>query len=429
MPLIKPPTPLSKPSTPQAASKQVPPFIQCPRPTWVADKSDWLQITSPTHFTNFDICPDCYNASLKPAAYARLISPAPPRPEGVSTRCDFSDLWIRVAWAWLYSQGAPDLTLLGQVADVQDPEGTCPNLAQKESGHEGSEKPSATRTWYCLTDPKTDGLIEDMTVCSDCVSHIYTVAPCLRDIFAAAGCSRQVLATCDLMVPNEARTLKYLDQFINVAEKTMETGTRDVTPLTDFVKKWATVPPCRMFERVQGEKCYTLATQAPEWTICEECYITHVHPLHASSPEPRLLSQISASSHPPPAGFACQLYSPRLQQYFQDAVSTNDLASLRQKIMARDRKLQETMQELERLKMQLAQQNMQIKSHQQMALINQQSALSSSLAWQVSSGWIKPTDFSATNASMSQATQIAIQADMTTASIRQLEKEWADFWE
>jgi septal ring factor EnvC (AmiA/AmiB activator) len=83
-----------------------------------------------------------------------------------------------------------------------------------------------------------------------------------------------------------------------------------------------------------------------------------------------------------------------LQQYFQDAVSTNDLATLRQKIVARDRKLQETKQELERLKIQLAQQNMQIRSHQQMALINQQSALSSSLAWQVSSGWIKPVSLS-----------------------------------
>jgi hypothetical protein len=30
---------------------------------------------------------------------------------------------------------------------------------------------------------------------------------------------------------------------------------------------------------------------------------------------------------------------------------------------------------------------------------------------------------------MNQATQIAMQADVTTANIRQLEKEWADFWE
>ena len=403
MPLIKPPTPSSTPQASSSTTKQVPPFAACPRPNFVEGKEDWLQITSPKHFTNFDICPDCYNTSFKPTAYAQFISPAPPRPQVVSTRCDFSDLWIRIAWAWLFSQGAPDLSLLGQVAEIQDSEGACPNLAQISSGESSrdgdNEKPSTTRTWYCLLNPQTGSLIEDLTVCSDCISHIYTICPCLRGIFAAAAGGQPCLATCDLMISGEARTLMYMDQIIDVAETTISTGTRDVEPLTSFVRKWAAIPTCGKFKRVQGQKCYSIPTQVPEWTICEECYITHVEPLStstsspssASSPSP-ILPQISASPYPPPSGFTCQLYSARLQQYFADALSTSDLGGLRTKILARDRKLQETKQELERLKLALAQQRMQMKAHQDMALIAQQSAFSSSLAWQMGGGY-KPVSW------------------------------------
>lgn len=401
MPLLKTSAPLTSSASASApAKRQVPPFTNCTRTSFISDKSDWLHITSPQYFTNFDICPDCYEISLKPTNYAHFISPAPPRPEGVSTRCDFSDLWVRIAWSWLYMQNAPDLSLLGQVAEVQDPQGSCPNLDRENEDVKNGEKPSATRTWYCLLDTKTGGMVEDMTVCSDCVSHIYTIMPCLRGIFAPAAGGQQALATCDLMLPASEsamyseRTLTYLDRFIEVAEKTLETGQRDVTSLTDFVKKWASVPVCKPFKRVTGERCYSFSTQVPEWTVCEECYLTHVHPLYSNSPQPMILSQISQSPSPPPSGFQCQLYSPRLQQYFQDAVSTNDLQGLRQKVLARNHKLEEVKRELEKLKMAYAQQKTQANYHWQMMQMQQQSAMVTSLAWQVGGSWGGPVRLS-----------------------------------
>jgi hypothetical protein len=289
---------------------------------------------------NFDICPDCFNTSIKPTPYARYVTPAPPKPDEVSTQCDFSSLWIRIAWAWLYTQNAPDLSLLGQVAEIQPTEGQCPNLAQEPAQQDKGEKAPATRTWYCLIDPKTNSLVEDMTICSDCVSHIHTMLPALQGIFAPAVNGEKVLATCDLMLPKHERTTKYIDQFLDTAEKAQEKGYRDVSGLVEYIKRWAPVPVCKKWEKVSGEKAYGL-NGVPEWTICEECFMEHVRPLYDQIPQPHILRHIT---HPqiPPAGFSCQMYSARLRGYFADAVASgaDDLSVLRQRVQARANKLQ-----------------------------------------------------------------------------------------
>ncbi|KAF2180333.1 hypothetical protein K469DRAFT_672760 [Zopfia rhizophila CBS 207.26] len=430
MPLVRPP-PTSNTSsiTSSQPTKQIPPFANCKRTQFEAGKNDWFQITAPHHYTNFDVCPDCFNSSIKPTAYARFFSPQPPKPEGVRTRCDFSDLWVRIAWAWLYSQGVPDLTLLGSITEMQDPEGSCPNLDSENEEVKKKQKPSATRTWYCLRDPRTGELVEDLTVCSHCILQIDTITPCLRGIFVPAAGGQKVAATCDLMVPYSERTIKYLDQFIDVAEKTLKTGYRIVTPLTDYVKKWAPIPTCPKSTRIQGRKCWSMSSAVPEFTVCEECYIEHIQPA-LSKPSPALVfSQLSIQPQIPPSGFHCQLSSPRLQQYWADACSTSDLALLRQKIMQRNTKSNEFTQKLEGMRMQYEQQKIQAKFHYDMMLMEQSSALNASLAWQIGGGWGGPTDFRATNAHMSQGAQMEMQANMTLANMQMVEKEWKDFWE
>lgn len=260
MPLIRAP-PQQSASSPSVAqhAKQLPTLGECPRPNFVAGHSDWLQIVWPKPFPDFDICPDCYNTSFRNTRYGPCISTAAPKPENVSTRCDFSDLWNRVAYAWLYTQITPDLTLMGSVSEIQhDEDGACPNLNLDDPEVKKGGKPAMTRKWYCLHDPKLDMLIEDVTVCSDCVAHVNLICPGLNGIFRPVENGQKLLATCDLMMlgDGQARCVDYLDQIINVAENALQTGVRDVTPLVDYIKKWANIPFCKKGGVVAGETQY-----------------------------------------------------------------------------------------------------------------------------------------------------------------------------
>ncbi|KAF2006750.1 hypothetical protein P154DRAFT_455656 [Amniculicola lignicola CBS 123094] len=431
MPLIKQAPPSASSTTTTSTGKPaVPPFADCTRTTFEPGKTDWFQITG---IPDIDICPDCYNTSIKPTPYSRFISTASPKPEDVSTRCDFGDTWIRIAWAWTYTQSFPDLSLLGQVAQIAPAEGKCPNLDTENEEVKKGGKPPASRVWYCLNDPKTGELVEDMTMCSHCITHICTILPSLNGIFLPAAGGQQALATCDLMVPKQSRTFKYIDQILEVAEKALDSGReRDVTPLVAYIRKWAPIPVCPKWERVSGQKCYNMASVAPEWTICEECYITHIGPITnpatAPFPRPLILMQISATPSVPSSGFTCQLYSARLQQYFKDACTTNNVADLKRKVGERDRKLVEVKRELERMRAQYDQFRMQAEYHYQMMVINQSSALAHSIGW-VGSGWSVPTNTHATNESMNRGGEAALQADMIWANLKALEKEWADDWE
>ncbi|KAF2268200.1 hypothetical protein CC78DRAFT_540950 [Lojkania enalia] len=431
MPLIRPPptAPQASTSSPSLENKTAPPFAPCTRSQFTAGKNDWLQITSPHPFPNIDICPDCFNTSIKNTYYAQFIKPAAEKPEDVSTRCDLSIIWMKIAYAWLYTHNYPDLSLLGTLSELQDPEGACPNLDSESVEVKKGGKASSTRTWYCLHDPRTDSLVDEMTICSNCVTILTTITPQLRGVFAAAEGGQKVLATCDLMVPSQDRTAQYIDQFLGVAENVIKDGHRDVTPAIEYIKKWAPIPYCPKFNNVSGQKCWSLSHVVPEWTICEQCYITHVAPLYHKSPQPLVLSQVSALPQAPQGKFHCQLYSPRLQQYWQDACTTNDLAGLQHKIRERDQKMVEVKQKLEHMAMQYEQQKMQAQYHFQMMNIEQANAMTASMSWSVGGYYGVPADFRGANAQMSQAGQLYLQANMILDNYRMLEKEWADYWE
>lgn len=183
----------------------------------------------------------------------------------------------------------------------------------------------------------------------------------------------------------QARCVDYLDAIIDVAEATMKTGTRDVAPLVTHIRKWAPIPFCPKYNVVENRTQYTLPTSVPEFTACEECYTKHIAPLRSKSPLPRVLSQLQSSMPIAGTGFSCDLYSPRLQKYFADAVTTNDLASYRQKLIARNNKLQETKLQLERMGQEHRQLQVQSDMHMQLMLNEARSAASQSLAWTMSS--------------------------------------------
>ncbi|KAF1944666.1 hypothetical protein EJ02DRAFT_452271 [Clathrospora elynae] len=433
MPLVRPPTQQSTSSSSVTAQTNgLPIFKPCPRSNFVAGHNDWLAVTSPKPFLDFDICPDCYNTSFHNTRYQACISPSPAKLENVGTKCDFSERWIRNAFAWLFIQCQPDLNLMGEVASIQrDEDGVCPNFNFEDPEVKKGGRPAVKRTWYCLQDPKTGTLVEELTACSDCVEHIKLIFPCLKSIFAPVADGQKLLATCDMMTigDGEARCLEYFDSLASVAQATLETGTRDITPLIEYIKTWAPVPICQKGNAVAGQKRYSLPTTIPEFTACEECYLKHIAPNLAMSPPPIIVSQLQYDMPATGAGFMCDLFSPRLQQYWKDAALTNDVATYRQKLIARNNKMQEINLQLGRMKQEYQQLKMQSEMHIQQCRIEQMRATTANMAW-MSTGWIgPPIDWGATNAQMSRGGEFAIKAAMTLDKMTALEKEWADYWE
>jgi hypothetical protein len=393
MPLVRPPPLPPRPSSDSAApqTKQSPTLGLCRRSKFTQGHNDWLQIKSPRPIPNFDICPDCYNTSFRNTRYASLISAGPAKLANSSCVCDFSFLWVRLAYMWLFQQGQPDLSLLGEVASIQeDKDGICPNFNMEDPEVKNGGRPTVTRTWYCIQDPKTGSLVEEMTACSFCVTHVNVIFPCLKRMFVPAVNGQRLQGTCDLMTQanGQQRCMEYIDQIASVAQSTLETKTRDLTPLIDFVRKWGPVPTCQQGKLVLGQKQYSFPSTVPEFTACEECYLKHIAPLYSNSPQPAILSHLE-EKEPQNGGFLCDLYSPRLQSYFTDACRTNDISTFRQKLTARNNKMQEVEIQLGRMKQQIQQLKVQERMHRNQMIVAQSQARMSSMQWAVS-GWSAP---------------------------------------
>jgi hypothetical protein len=431
MPLVRPPTQQSAASSyGTGAQPQQATIKPCPRPNPTQGLNDWLVVTSPKPIPNLDICPGCYNTSFRNTRYDSCISPALKRSANYTVQCDFSQLWIRFAYAVLYVQGQPNLNLLGEMAAIQrDADDICPNFNLEDPEVKKGGKPSMKRTWYCLRDPKTGGMVEELTACSDCVIHINTIFPSLNHIFVPVADGQKLLATCDLMTlgDGQQRYLAYVDNIAEVAQHTLETRERDLTPLIEYARKWAPIPVCGQGKVVTGQKEYSLPTTVPEFTACEECYTKHIAPLYTTNPQSPILSQIKArEAHP--QGFMCDLFSPRLQSYWTDAVNTNDIQTFRQKLQARNAKMQEVDQQLGRMKQQYQQLTLQKNMHMNQMKIAQMQATSRNTQW-MASGWIAPPlDFSAANTQMAKASEAEMQAAIIMDNMTALERQFLDYW-
>ncbi|ORY14209.1 hypothetical protein BCR34DRAFT_560924 [Clohesyomyces aquaticus] len=489
MPVIRPPPPShasSSPSLPTSTStSKIPPFAQCKYTAYTANVPNWYQITTPHHFPDFDICADCYNASLAPTPYSRFISPLPQKPEGVSTRCDFSDLWIRVAWAWIFMQKQEDLGLLGRVAGLTNDEGACPNLdpssfetpededfdflAEIDGTGVGDARQPATRIWYCLRDPATGAELQDWTVCSDCVQHLLTIASPLQDIntqlFHPVSNGQKILATCDLKVPKEEdRTIAYIDQFIQLAESLLPASSpsptstaQAVSSLTSYIRRWASIPACPKSRTMGGRPRYVPFPQdIPEFTVCQECYDLHLEPLlqtqlQSSSTKPNFLAKMQKLQLPTTlfAGLTCNLSSPRLHaeftallnEYSEPKPSSSSpasaIADFRTLLQTRNVRLQEFRQKGSVLKTQYAQHRQAVQFHYEMMQIgiaseNAQHTLQAfetlgrEVVWRTENTDPTPPDSST---HMSQGLAAESQANAVLANLRLLRKEWVENWE
>ncbi|KAJ4340009.1 hypothetical protein N0V95_007619 [Ascochyta clinopodiicola] len=314
----------------------------------------------------------------------------------------------------------------------RDEEGVCPNLNLKDASVEVQKKgkPTETRTWYCLSDPANGSLIEDLTVCSDCIARFHHIFPCLRRIFQPVANGQKLQATCDLLTARDIGTRgeEYVNQLIKAALETQETRTRDTRSLAEYVKKWAPIPVCVKTEPVPpGAPAYTFPQSIPNFAACQECYTKHVLPLLESSTPPIVLKEME--SRVPPRGFICDLYSPRLLQYFNDACASYNLDAYKQRLLTREAKTQEYNVKLQQMKLQHQQFERQVRMYNVQMHTEQSSARIRSMQWSTSSYYAPPVDFSRANAAMHQSHQAMMQAEMVQENMNMLRKEWAELWE
>ncbi|KAJ4375487.1 hypothetical protein N0V86_007018 [Didymella sp. IMI 355093] len=288
------------------------------------------------------------------------------------------------------------------------------------------DRPTATRTWYCLVDPANGSLIEDLTACSACVARVNAIFPSLRGIFRPVANGQKVQATCDLLTAKNGgnRGEHYFDKMLEAAKEHLETGTLDTRPLANYVKKWAPIPVCMKAEStLPGTKSWTFPTSIPNYAACEECYTYHILPLLESDNPPTILKEMRQNVYP--GGFVCDLYSPRLIQWLKDACASYNLET----IMTREAKAQEYKLKLDQLRLQYRQYDQQA----QMLRIQMQGAQTQetlrTMQWSASAYYAPPHDSSRSTALMNQTHQAMLQAEMIAENMNLVRKEWADLYE
>jgi len=367
MPRIKPPEPLSPSNEAGNASADPPPFVPCPRMTPSSGNNDWLILTD-SRFTNFDVCPTCYEKCIAPTRYASFFQRSPPKPANMTNYCDFSIYWVRLAWRHLWQEQQSDVSLLAKVAGVDVPEGPCPTDATE------SERTPAVRKWFCVRHPVSGHMLEDFTVCSDCVLHLETMLPTFHGVFvplAPTDCQ----ATCDLR-GNGSRTISYFTHIFDIHAAARKTGRRDITPLANYIELVASVPECRKRDPTATKPYYVINTVF-DFAICTACYQETVYVNLHKRNYPCIAEVTEGKSE---GNYICDLYSPRMRQLWDEANERGDLAQFRRAAEERRRKFQEAVEKIAPLKRQQDEFTRQLMIYRENARLTQQSEMAASLA-------------------------------------------------
>jgi hypothetical protein len=355
-------------STPASAAPIKPAkFVPCPRSNYSGEHlNDWITFRD-SRYKNFDICPACFSASIALTRHAASFTRSARKALGGGYKCDFSGYWVRIAWAWIIANGERgDAHLLAEVTAVAGQEEPCPNdLAIAPTG---TAKTEATRLWYTIAHPDNSGvLLDHFTICSFCVTSIYTIFPSVHTALPFARVSDTPgTGTCDILA-SSGRTTSYIEALMNAESTAQETESdADMDVLKNFVFRFAGLAECAREEIAVGN-VYSIP-QLPVFRVCEECHEQYIRPNASAG------SQIALSFGAPvyaAEGFVCQLYSERMQKLWLTAVANNNMNYLRYKVIERATQEAEITTEITALKEKFAMLKKQAEDQEQLALMEQ----------------------------------------------------------
>lgn len=293
----------------------------CPRQDPVAGRHDWYTIIG---HTNIDFCPDCIDTLFERTVFRSLFRRSLPRNDLDKVRCAFGSPWIRLAWLLTLQQQRTDLTLLQDVADIEETSTPCPGGVE------------SVTNWYGLRDP--DGLfVRDFHLCYGDVRKIECLLPTLSGIFvrlpARASCTKSICA----IRTDSTRFSTYLDALVSAHEKALEKRKNaDPMPLIDLVERKSRLRECTKDNVLVNALWHYIPELAPAMTVCEDCFEAVVEPeIKKNRALAKKFSRTVQPVYSEGMGCSCQLYSPYMRKVFQRAVEDNDMKYLVRKAKER----------------------------------------------------------------------------------------------
>jgi len=293
----------------------------CPRANFVTGYDDWYTVIGAP---SLDFCPECVTSVFERTVFRPSIRRSLPRNLGAEVQCAFgSSPWIRLAWLLTLQQQRADLTLLRDLAEIDETSESCPGARE------------AARSWYGLRDP--GGLfVRDFQVCYSDVRKIERLLPTLSGLFVRLP-QRASFDTHTCAVRAEGnRFSTYLDALILTHEKAMASRKgADPMAFIDLVERKARLRECSRDTMLVGG-LWHFVPSLPHLTVCEDCFESVVEPaIQRNSDVATRFNRTVQPVYGEGMGSSCQLYSPRMRNVFQRAVADGDVKYLTRKAKER----------------------------------------------------------------------------------------------
>jgi len=290
---------------------------ECQRPDPVAGYDDWYTVIGAPSLA---FCPGCIDSVFERTVFRPSIRRLPQLNFNTKVQCALgSSAWIRLAWLLTLQQQRTDLTLLKDLADMEETSEPCPG------SHE------AVRSWYGLRD--NEGLfVRDFHICYSDVRKIERLLPTLSGLFIRlphrASYEKRICA----VRADGNRFSTYLDALISTHEKALASRKgADSMPFIDLVERKTRLHDCTRDNMLIGGLWHFIPNVSA-FTVCEDCYEAVVEPeVRKNSDVAMRFNRTVQPVYGEGMGSSCQLYSRRMRQVFRRAVQDSDLKYLARK--------------------------------------------------------------------------------------------------
>lgn len=288
----------------------------CPRSDPIDGYDDWYTVIGAT---NIDFCPDCIETLFERTVFRPHFRRSLPRNLNTKVRCAFGSPWIRLAWLLTLQQQRTDLSLLKDLAEIEDTTAPCPGAVQ------------TAQSWYGLRDP--DGLfVRDFHVCFGDVKKIELLLPTLSRTFVKlpqrASYEKR---TCAIRTDSN-RFSAYLDALVLTHERALSSHKEaDPMPFIELVERKTRLQECTRDVMLIGA-LWHFCPDVPTLTVCEDCFESVVEPeIKKNSSVARKFNRTRQPVYGEGIGSSCQLYSRRMRKVFQRAVEDSDFKYIARK--------------------------------------------------------------------------------------------------
>jgi hypothetical protein len=260
----------------------------CPRSKPSRSYTDWY---TPVNRPDILICPSCYKAVFQPSPFTRWFKPS--APVKGTAKCNFSEMWTRIAWVVTLQTKTRDLNHLYGVHSAMKDSEDCPGGTTKVGG------------WYTLAGLDDNRGVQDFNACLACVRCVEAVFPKMEGKFKFRRGETRSPNTCDLW-PEGDSFVAYI--------AALERGNFE-----DYLFDRKTIAECTG-EPYEG--AWHMISSVPEFTVCEECYRDVVLPSELATKFSKNPQRVSGAK-------VCKLYPTKGHLRFKEACKRGDAGYLR----------------------------------------------------------------------------------------------------